>query len=165
MTLQFRCEKCHKTVKAPDSTTGKRGKCPDCGNTSYIPSMEEPEEIPLAPIDEESEQEKSKEIANLLAKERDLLHEMGGEPSIPLEHKEDLNSEDLHHFVVNYCLDMYKGELTRAEHTAKELKKFKFTAIQAVEDFQTNRAVEPALGEIKKPLLDGFLKDLKKALQ
>ena len=55
MTVKFRCEKCHKTVEAPDSAAGKRGKCPYCGAMSYIPSPDV-EEIPLAPIDESDEE-------------------------------------------------------------------------------------------------------------
>lgn len=164
MTVKFRCEKCHKTVEAPDSAAGKRGKCSYCDATSYIPSPEA-EEIPLAPIDEAEERKHQKEVAELIAKERDLLGQSGGEPGIPLEHREDLRSEDLHHLVVNYCLDMAASKLGSAEAHVKKLRPFKFTAVQAVEDFQTHKAAESSLGEIPKGVLDGFLKDLKKALQ
>lgn len=164
MTLKFRCEKCHKTVEAPDSAAGRRGKCPYCGATSYVPQPEA-EEIPLAPIDEAEERRHQQEVAELIATDRDLLGQTGGDPGIPLEHKEDLSSEDLHHLVVNYCLDMVAGKLSAAGAHVKKLKPFKFTAIQAVEDFQTNKSIEPALIDIPQKVLDGYLVELKKDLQ
>ena len=164
MTLKFRCEKCHKTVEAPDSAAGKRGKCPYCDATSYIP-LPDAEEIPLAPIDEAQERQHEQDVAELIATERDLLGQTGGDPGIPLEHKENLRSEDLHHLVVNYCLDIEGGKLAAADAQVKKLKPLKFTAIQAVEDFQTNKAIEPTLSHIPQKRLDGYLVELKKALQ
>ncbi len=35
----------------------------------------------------------------------------------------------------------------------------------SVEDFQTNKAIEPALSRIPQKMLDGFLVELEKALQ
>ncbi len=164
MTLKFRCEKCNKTVEAPDSAADKRGKCPYCGAMSYIPSPDV-EEIPLAPIDEAQERQHEQDVAELIATERDLLGQTGGDPGIPLEHKENLRSEDLHHLVVNYCLDMVNGKLSSAGAQVKKLRPLKFTAIQAVEDFQTNKAIEPTLSHIPQKVLDGYLVELKKSLQ
>ena len=85
MTITFRCEHCHKEVKAPDSAGGKRGKCPHCGQTSYIPSpVSEEDVLPLAPLDSAEERQRRKEIQALLEQERELRAELGGEESVPL---------------------------------------------------------------------------------
>ena len=168
MTIKFRCVKCDKVVEAPDKAAGQRGKCPYCGQKSYIPAPaadQDDGEIPLAPIDEAEERSRQEEIKALLAQERDLLHEMGRQPDVPLEHKEDLRSEDLYHFVVNYCLDMFSGNLERAESYVRKMKPFKYTAITAVEDFRTEKATETALSAIPKKVLKGFLTELKDKLK
>jgi len=166
MSITFRCEKCRKNVQAPDSAAGKRGKCPHCGQSSYIPKAVADEDlIPLAPIDEAEEQARKKEIDSLLAVDRQLLHETGSWPDVPLEHKEDLSSADLHHFVVNYCMDVFDGNLERAQLHVRKMKMLKYTAIEAVEDFQTKKAKEPTLDRIPSRVLEGLLKDLKAKLK
>ena len=100
-----------------------------------------------------------------MEKERDLIHETGGGPETPLEHKEDLRSEDLHHLVVNFCMDRFNGNVERADETIRKLKQFKFTAIEAVEDFESGKTLEPVLDVIPKKLMQGFIKDLKENLK
>ena len=53
MTIVFHCEFCNRKIEAPDSAGGKKGKCPGCHKRIHVPSMEEDEELKLAPIDEE----------------------------------------------------------------------------------------------------------------
>ena len=166
MSITFRCEKCHKTIEAPDSAAGRRGKCPRCGQSSYIPSPVSTDEIiPLVPLDESEERRRRGEIQALIDQERDLLHEVGGGPQVPLEHKEDLSSADLHHFVVNYCMDMFNGDLERAGATVQKMQQFRLTAIEAVEDFETRKAGEMSLDVIPRRVLEGFLKELKQRLK
>ena len=53
MTIAFRCSHCHKDVQAPDAAAGKRGKCPFCGQSNYVPAPVAPaDELDLAPVDE-----------------------------------------------------------------------------------------------------------------
>lgn len=168
MAITFRCEHCRKSVNAPDSAAGQRGKCPYCGNTSYIPlpKSELEDEIPLAPEDEEEERERREQIKRLLHHDPVVIKdEGGGQPPTPLEHKPDLRAEDLHHLVVNYCSDMFQGNLDRAGLHVKEMKKFKYTAVSAVEDFQTGRVTEKVLANIPKKVLEAFLSNLKEQLK
>jgi len=161
MTITFRCEHCHKEVDAPDSAAGKRGKCPFCQQTTYIPlPVSEDEVLDLAPVDEEEERRRQEEIEALRQQERDLIAEIGGEAAVPLEHREDLAPEDLYHFVVNYCLDMASGKLDRARVDATRLGEFGSLGREAVRDFQNQRVTEPALDQIPEPVLRGFLKQL-----
>ena len=165
MAITFRCERCHKQITGPDSVGGKRGKCPYCGHSTYIPSPVSDEDmLDLAPIDEETERERQATIAKLRAQERDLIAETGGAEPVPLEHRDELSAADLHHFVVNYCLDMAAGNLERAAGHAGELKKFEKLGIEAVKDFQSGEVSEPALTGIPAPVVQGFLKRLAEEL-
>ena len=165
MTITFRCEKCHKSVEAPDSAAGSRGKCPYCKHSSYIPlPAEERAEIPLVEIDEEEERRRQEMERSLFDQERELLCDVGGQPEKPLEFKEDLRSEDLQHFVVNYCMDMFNAKLERAELHVKKLKRFKFTAVEAIENLQSGKATEDILKVIPKKVLKGYLTELKDRL-
>ena len=165
MAITFRCRTCNNQIKAPDAAAGKKGKCPFCGHSNDIPAPpSEDDVIPLAEIDEEEERRAQQEIQALRQQEQDLLAETGGEPPVPLEHREEITSDDLHHFVVNYCLDMANGKLDRAETHVAQLRKYGSLAQDAVKDFAGGSASEPALGSIPQPVLQGFLKRLREQL-
>lgn len=56
MSIELHCPQCRQLIRAPDHAGGKRGKCPYCKNSVYIPTPpDQGEEIGLAPIDEEEE--------------------------------------------------------------------------------------------------------------
>ena len=165
MTITFQCEHCRKEVKAPEAAAGKRGKCPYCGQSNYIPApVSEDDILPLAPVDEAEERRRQERIRALLDQEKQLISESGGEPFVPLEHRGDLTPEDLHHFVVNYCLDMAGSRLQRAEAHVAKLKQFPGLAQQAVADFVSKKATEPALDSIPARVLQGFLTQLREKL-
>jgi len=165
MPIQFPCSKCGKEVTAPDAAGGKRGKCPRCGELIDIPAPppaeEEDDLIPLAPIDEEEERREEQTRRALYEQEQAVLSERGGPTPVPLDQRDDLASEDLHHFVVNFCLDMANGRLDRAPQHAEKLREFGQTGRQAVMDFVSGDVEEPALGKIPAPVLAAFLEQLK----
>jgi hypothetical protein len=167
MPIKFECTECHKIVTAPDAAGGKRGKCPFCGRLVNIPlppppQEEDPDLIPLAPIDEDEERKLAQERKALYDQEQSLLEAMvPSDDEVPLEQREDLSSEDLHHFVVNYLLDMFDGNLDRAGTHADKLRSLGFAGIGAVDDFLEGKADEPALGHIPAPIREGFLRELK----
>ena len=170
MPIIFRCQACQKDVTAPDAAAGRRGKCPFCGQMNDIPAPPPPEEdedlIPLAPLDEEEEQQALRERRALYEQESALLDEVGGETApIPLDQRDDLQTEELHHFVINYCLDMAEGKLAQAENQAAQLKRYAPLGIQAVDDFLTGVASEPALDRIPRPVRLAFLKELRVRVQ
>ncbi len=153
-------------VSAPESVGGKRGKCPYCKQSMYIPMpVSEDEILDLAPLDEEDERHQQELVDKLRAQEHDLIAETGGSESVPLSEREDLSSEDLHHFVINYCLDMADGNLERARLHVTELKKFYKLAIEAVKYFQIIQGDEPALKNIPQPVVQGFLSGLLEEIQ
>jgi hypothetical protein len=165
MSITFRCEHCRENVKAPDEAAGKRGKCPHCGMTSYIPDPNESGEIPLAPIDEQSEAEREAEERRLREQEEALIAEMGGDPDVPIDQQDDIGPEDLHHYVVNYCLDMAEGKLEPAQTHADKLKRFGYKGLQAVDDFLSGNVQEPAMDEIPPKVVQGFLDQLREQVR
>jgi hypothetical protein len=165
MSIKFQCEHCRKQVNAPDAAAGKRGKCPYCGQSSYIPMpVSEDDLIPLAPLDEDDERRREAMVHDLFEMEQDLLAERKDTASTapPLEHRPDLSQEELHHFVVNYCLDIFSGKVEGADIQARQLRKFGKVGVQAVDDFITGAILEPVLDGIPSGLLNGFLKQLRK---
>ncbi len=167
MTIAFRCESCQKEIKAPDGAAGKRGKCPFCGHANYIPvpKTEDDGDLDLAPLDEEEERRRQQEIEALRRRERDLLKEMSSDkPAKGAGHAVE-SSQDLHHHVVNYCLDAANYKVDRLAVHVSNLKRNKAVGLAAVEDFIKGTAKEPALGKIPPRVLQGFLTQLRDELR
>ena len=166
MGIDFQCEHCRKKVNAPDTAAGKRGKCPFCGRSSYIPApISEDDLLPLAPLDEEEERRRQAELSNLYRQEEALLSETrAGEEFLPLEFREEIAARDLYHFVVNYCLAMADSNTELARTHSRQLRQFGAPGVQAVDDFISGTALEPALEAVPARLLSGFLKSLRKEI-
>ncbi|MCD4699445.1 MAG: hypothetical protein K8R91_02600 [Phycisphaerae bacterium] len=167
MTITFQCEHCGKKIEAPDAMGGKRGKCPYCKQSNYIPApVSDDELIDFAPENSAEEQRRLEEIRALRSQEKGLLAELGsGEtPSVPLEDREKVNAEDLYHLVVNYCLDLADSKLGQAEAHLAKLQEFPTAAEKAVGDFMSGKAIEPVLDRIPTKVLNGFLTKLSKML-
>jgi len=169
MTIKFRCEHCGKKVEAPDTAGGRRGRCPYCKQPNYIPAPVSEEDVyELAPEDEAERKRAREEEAALRRQEEALLAETGGgeQAPVPIEHREDLTAEDLHHLVVNYCLDMADSKLQRAAQHLAELKKASpAVAAEAVADFAGGKTIEPALDRIPGKVLQGFLQQLRQQIK
>lgn len=167
MTITLQCEHCGKKIEAPDSLGGKRGKCPYCKQSNYIPAIVPDDElIDLAPEDAAEEQRSREEIEALRRQEKGLIAELGGGETLagPLEDGEGANAEDLYHLVANYCLDLADSKLERADAHLAKLQEFPNVAGRAVEDFIAGKAIEPALDRIPTKVLNGFLRNLSKKL-
>ena len=166
MTIQFQCVHCQKEVQAPDAAGGKRGKCPFCGTSNYIPApVTEDDAIPLAPLDDEDERRRQKEVEDLLRQERELLAETGDKPAEPQEDSIGESKQELRRLVVKYCRYMHAGKLPSAETRADALRKQAGPALQIVDDFMSGREIDPDLATMPGGLLQGFLRQLKQYLQ
>ena len=166
MTIGFSCEHCGKRVEAPDKVGGKRGRCSYCKQACYIPSSVAEEDLyDLAPEDEAQAAQAAAERERLLQQDPGLRSDGGdGGASIPLEHKERVSAEDVSHHVVNYCLDMAASNLERTAVHIDKLRTSRVAAVQAVDDFISGKAIEPALDQIPGKVLHGFLRQLRKEL-
>jgi hypothetical protein len=153
-------------VTAPDAAAGKRGKCPFCGHSNYIPApVAEDEILDLAPVDEQEERRAEAERRRALEQDKALLaadKEAGG---VPLDQKETVSSEDLHHFVVNYCLDMFNSKLDRLRTHVLKLRQHQAAGLQAVDEFLSDRVKEPAIKNIPPRALKAFLAQLKEEVK
>jgi hypothetical protein len=167
MTITIQCENCRKDVTAPDAAAGKRGKCPYCGHSNYIPAPVADDEIlDLAPLDEEEERRHQAEVRRLLEQEKALLAAGKEEPAAgPLDERETVTSDDVQHFVVNYCLDMFSSKLDRLRVHVQGLRKYKPAGMQAVDDLLCDRVKEPALKAIPPRALKAFLAQLRDELK
>ncbi len=167
MTIKFHCEYCGNLVQAPDDAGGKRGKCPHCQRSNFIPAPEGEEPLDLAPLDEEEERRHRAEVERLMRAERDLIHETYRDETTPrLNQREpgDVTTADLHHLVVNYCLDMVSGQLDRARTHMDKLRQYPEAGQGAVRDFISGKVLEPALDRIPLRVLQGYLNELLKDL-
>ena len=53
--IQITCEHCNHVIKAPRKAAGRRGKCPYCHNSIYVPTpSDELEEIPFSSASDEA---------------------------------------------------------------------------------------------------------------
>ena len=166
MSITFTCEHCHKEVKAPEAAAGRRGKCPFCNQSTYIPlPVSEDDVLDLAPIDEEEERRRQENIRKLHEAEKELLKAAADEAEPTADDRASATPEGVYHHVVNYCIDMANGRLERANLTVAKLRKLGYAAHQAVEDFQTGKALEPSLDLIPTKVLQGFLTQLADSLR
>jgi hypothetical protein len=114
--------------------------------------------IPLAPLDEEEEARRRQEHRDALAEQQDLMAEMSRELPVPLEHREDLGTKDLEHFVINYCLDIAHGQHERAQQHIRQLRKFGKLGQQTVEEFLAEKMGDPALKAIPPKLAEKWIR-------
>lgn len=116
--------------------------------------------IPLAPIDEAEEQRRAEHLRKLRELEAPLRAESAPLPTVPLEHRENLTSADLEHFVVNYCLDAHNLHRERLDLHVRKLRRFGELGREAAYNFLEGRSSEPVLREIDPDDLKHFLNDL-----
>jgi len=168
MSVELHCPKCGKLIRAPDDAGGKRGKCPYCKETVYVPSPNpEHEEIPVAPLDEEEiehERELRREAISYAAA---LDHETATDAGEGTgSGRRDAGSAldpgetiDVDYEVEAFVLAMRDSKLDAAERIIKKLMKARIQArdyIQGVLMDEMPRQFE----NVPAPLAQGFLKTL-----
>ena len=168
MTIKFHCEHCGKLIQAPDEAGGRRGTCPHCNGSNFIPAAEKEPELEVAPLDEQAERERQEEIERLLDAERDLRAASAPvekTPRLSQRPTTEVDPAELHHLVVNYCLDMANGRLDRAETHVARLNQHRGPNRVAVSDFLSGKILEPTLDPIPAKVLQGFLENLQKQME
>ncbi|MCE5278077.1 MAG: hypothetical protein ABFD92_10040 [Planctomycetaceae bacterium] len=161
MPIKFRCEHCGKSIQAPDTAGGKRGKCPYCKQGNYIPAPVSEADLLDVSEDTELEQARQRERQALLDQERQLLAEVGSAATVPFDQRDDLTPEDLYPFVISYCLAIFNGSLEQSQEQVDKLKKHQSMGQSAVEDFLAEKTSDDSLTCIPAPVLKGLLRDLK----
>jgi hypothetical protein len=180
MSIEFHCDHCARLIRAPDEASGKRGKCPYCHQSVYIPTPpDQIEEIPLAPIDDNDErtrralEEERKRIETQLRSERRPPAEEGrgsatkgsGGGGSAGGGSSAADAAEARDQVVDYLLLMRNSELVQAESVLAELLKKRQVAREVVDRLAAD-AVPPAeLSEVPLALYQGFLKNLRSQLR
>ncbi len=165
MSITFHCEYCHKKIEAPDSASGRWGKCPSCHEKVYVPGLDSGEELKLAPIDE-----------NDLAKQRQLMAETHKIEQEILSEKEtpeepgkaggakstsDTSDKALREDIANYLRQMADGQLDYAERIAKSIIPKGKRALKILDEIAVSEIPEAGLGDIPPQVLSGLIKTLR----
>jgi hypothetical protein len=167
--IRVTCEHCNHVIKAPREAAGRRGKCPHCHNSVYIPTPEsELDEIPLELEDQETRaaaQRLEKEAAELAAAMRRETKE-APEPIVTPQHKDpaprksDLNATDINELIIRYLLAMQVSELERAEALTAELKGAARQAKSKIQQMMVDAMRPEAVRSMADGLYQGFLRKL-----
>ncbi len=175
MSIELHCDHCSKLIRAPDEAAGRRGKCPYCHQSVYIPTPPEAmDEIPLAQVDETAEEQQQRLTEESRRTQRELLADNRppmdrGIPAPPTESAmpDDLPDagETAEDMVIDYLLLMRESQLVQAESLLADLLTQK-AAARAVVDRLAADAVPPrALGSMPPAVYQGFLKNLRAQLR
>lgn len=169
MSIELHCPKCAKLIRAPDDAGGKRGKCPYCKESVYIPlPPSDDEEIGIAPIDEAEEQrerEMRREAINYIANvghAKDIPPEGAAPPSPgtgPASAMSPGEVVDIQSEVDAFLVAMRDSKLEDADQAVRSLKSTGSRAKDHVEGMLLDEM--PATVEGLPPaLVKGFLKTL-----
>jgi hypothetical protein len=172
MSIELHCPKCMKLIRAPDNAGGRHGKCPYCEAMVYIPTpATEVEDIPLAPVDEEDErheEELRRETARYQAsldRERDAprggAEGAAGRAAATAPRPQEVPGEvvDIAGNVEQFVLAMGSSKLDDADRVVGRLKRAGSRAKDYVEGLLLD-PTPPPMGNLPKPLIQGFLKTL-----
>jgi len=165
MSIQFRCEGCGKTVKAPDSAAGRQGRCPACKHIMYIPlPPEQRQEIPVAPddVDENARGEQLKEDQAFLDQ---LVQEQAGPadgaaPDTPAAP----TSDPIETLIVGFVLSSAQGQMERAERFAAQLTRGGQHAQEIVDRMMLEQIPHDDLKDLPAAVVNGYLKQLREKL-
>ncbi|MHC4696950.1 MAG: hypothetical protein ACYTFA_09420 [Planctomycetota bacterium] len=168
MSIEIHCTKCGKLIRAPDEAGGRRGKCPYCQESVYVPMPhDDGEEIRVAPIDEDE----AKRERELRQESADYIASVGHETGAPgrggaAEPDEAAGGAlfpgeviDVSAEVGAFITAMRDSKLDEAEQTVARLKSTGTRARDHVQGL-INDEMPPQVEGVPPPLVQGFLKKL-----
>lgn len=174
MAIEFSCEHCGKTIRTGDEHAGKRGRCPACHQSVYIPTpSDQVELLDLAPLDENEERRKARlmqetrELTRKLLTDRDKLPPEpagaagGGRASASHVETPPPPKMDAETLAIEYAIAMADGDLATADEMARELRKNMAVAEQVIQRMLLDEMPHAALAKIPRPVLVGFFKQLR----
>lgn len=169
MAIEFHCNKCGQMVRAPDDAGGKRGKCPACHQSVYIPTpSDEIEPLDLAPIDEEAEREQERlrreasELQSNLLRERELP-ESAREPALASGANTFLPKLEPRELVLGYLSAMADGNLQQADAYAAQAARDKSAIDDAITHIFEQDELPEQIAHLPPPVVKAFVKQLRDA--
>jgi hypothetical protein len=168
MTIEFHCDRCGKLVRTPADNAGKRGRCPFCHQSVYIPTpADQIEPLDLSPVDETAEQRQERLMRESRHLTQRLLNEKeapaSGGPTHPVDSMSDIlpPHTDVESLVVEYAQCMADGKLADAEEVAAEIRRNMGEAERIIERMTLDEIPHPGLSHIPRPVLLAFFKQLR----
>lgn len=170
MPIEFHCDHCGKKVRTGDEAAGKRGRCPFCKQSVYIPTPSaDIEPIDLAPLNEAEEKERESllketgKISSEILRDNKPAPEVSPPPSIGSSSGDSLAlpKADMETMVIEYVNCMAKGDLAAAEELAREIRKDSKAADEVVQRISMDDMPPARLASVPRPVLMGFFKRLR----
>ncbi len=162
MSIELHCPECRKLIRAPDDAGGKRGQCPYCKNSVYIPlPPDDSEEIRIAPMDDDEERKAEKLRSESLRHATAMDHVTDTGPGDEASSVGEAPGEvvDIADEVQRFVRAMHESKLDAAESAATQLQKNTLRARDHIEGLLVAEA-PPHFEDLPRPLLLGFLKML-----
>jgi phage FluMu protein Com len=170
MAIEFHCEHCGKLVRAADEYAGKRGKCPGCQQSVYIPTPEI-EPLSISPVDKDDEQRQRELLDETRRLTQTIMHERDNlPPEAPRTAKQPrpapegdarLSHAIMEEAVVNYARAMAAGDLERAEELTREIRRDFRLADEIIQRVMVDEIPPAELADIPRPVLIAFFKQLR----
>jgi hypothetical protein len=169
VAIEFHCEHCNHLIKAPDDAGGRTGNCPHCHNATYVPRpVPESDVYDLAPLDDSEEARRVRESKEAAAYQRNLLHERNVPGEAPRGQKGMSSfvspTKQLTGLIVAFVEAMSTGKLEKAEEVATELSRQKPSVTTILDEMSHDDLSAYGLPALPKPVLTGFLKQLRQKL-
>lgn len=174
MPIELHCPACGKTIKAPDDAGGKRGKCPYCAASVYIPMPHAANEgdIKIAPVDEAAERRREKLLKESITIAAAVAHEVGGVPDVrggnaarpAIPRETGSPNAAVSDLVKDYLLAMKESQLESCESILRQLRRQKEAATEHVQGLLLDQVGARVPG-IPDKLVHAFLKNLGERLE
>jgi hypothetical protein len=173
MAIEFHCEHCGKTVRAKGEHAGKRGRCPSCQQSVYIPTPDdELEPLDFAPVDEDAQRREeemlreSQDLARQLRSDREAAESGGSTPPSPRAPTGSdalLSKEQLRVKIISYVQEMAAGNLEAGEKLADDIHQQQALAEPIIDNIAGDEIPPEELSDVPRPVLQGFLRQLRES--
>ena len=167
MTIEFHCNHCDKLIRTADENAGKRGSCPRCHQSVYVPTpSDQIEIIPLAPLDEGEEREKERLLEETRALTQRIREDKTEVPPeahaapLPVPEGDVRLQPDMETLVIEYAVAMAAGNLAEAADYAHEIRGNMAAAEDAIQRLTMDELPHVKLRSIPRPVLIAFFKQL-----
>ncbi len=174
MTIQFHCEHCGKKINAPAKAGGRRGKCPACHNSIYVPQEHHDEELKLAPLDETAEKNREEMIAETFSLTQNILEENSlpdippeeapssiQEPFIPPMDLEPMDPKELRGTIIKYMRWMASGQEEDANNLIELITSYPQDALAILDEIALSEIPDEELAHIQPHMISGFVRTLR----
>ncbi|MEP0846630.1 MAG: hypothetical protein HRF50_07380 [Phycisphaerae bacterium] len=184
MPIELHCDHCGKLVRAPDDAGGKRGVCPSCHQSVYIPTpSEQLEPLTIEPVDKNAERERQR----LLRESHDLVNRVLHEREAPGDAQRGRSSApsapsapartpggpaptpgaappppvDVRKLIIQYARAMADGELAVADRLAQHIRRDMKKAEDVMQEITLDELPPAEIANVPRPVLVGFFKTLR----